>query len=340
MEERTFHLFSQLPLELREHIWKMAMRPDKPGVQIFRVYDPESDSPGHAKDIMGLSVSDPSQRRRGLPPYPPCAPRLALPLWNKYPESVDDTSDQNISTYLSDGSLLTACQESRSMMKRMFGTNKASREIYDKSRAAYYFSGGTPSYIAIYPKTDLIILQFDDIFNFEWDYLEDLLYQKGSFHPDIRHIGIEYNERWGIELFEEDQNGNPWIEPVDFALYKLFELAEQMIYLSIWLIDHNLKRRKDAHSFKASDEHEFCNPYLAAPFYAKDRKFLKVNLEQGEQCLDQWQYIKPMPDGDYRKSSLHFANRLRKQVCDHACRESCVVSHCSCYLGLLGWDDI
>jgi hypothetical protein len=134
------------------------------------------------------------------------------------------------------------------------------------------------------------------------------LHQKGSWHPDIRHIGIEYDERCGIELFEGDRNTNPWINPVDSAFSKLFELAEAMTYLSIWLTDHNLKRRKDAPSFQTSNEHEFCNPYLDTPFHANDRKFLKVNFEQRDNCLDQWQYIKPMPDGDYRKSSLHFAD--------------------------------
>lgn len=316
------------------------MRLDKPGVQVFRVNDPELDNPAHVENIIGLSVTDASQRRWGLPPYPTFPPRLALPLWNKYPDSVDNTSDHNISTYLLDGSLLTACQESRSLMKRNLGTYKASHNGYDKSKIAYYFSGGAPSFITIYPKTDLIILQFDDIFEFEWDYLEDLFHEKGSCHSDIRHIGIEYDQEWGIDLFEEDRNPDPWSEPTDFALGKLFELAEIMMYLDIWLIDHNLKRRKEAPPFKDSGKHEFRNPYLDAPFYANDRKFLKVNLEQGEDCLDQWEYIKLMPDGDYRKSSLHFADRLRQRVCDYACRDSCVVSHCSSYLGLLGWDDI
>ncbi|EWG48832.1 hypothetical protein FVEG_16337 [Fusarium verticillioides 7600] len=165
MEERTFPLFSRLPPELREQIRKSAARPDKPGVQVFRVYDAEPDNPGNSNDIMRLSVTDPSQMQWGLTAYPPCPPRLALPLWNKYPDSVDDTSDHNISTYMLDGSLLTACQESRSMMKRL-ERNKTSRKHYDESRAGYYLSGGAPSYITIYPKTDLIILQFDDIFDF------------------------------------------------------------------------------------------------------------------------------------------------------------------------------
>ncbi|KAK2690694.1 hypothetical protein QWA68_010586 [Fusarium oxysporum] len=241
MEERTFHLFSHLPLELREHIWKMAMRPDRPGVQTFRVYDPELDNPGHAEDVMGFAINN-----------------------------------------------------------------------------------GTPH---------LIVLQFDDIFNFEWNFLDDLFCYNKDSYLEVVNIGIEYNQEWGLELYNDDQNGDS--EPIDFALYKLFELAEDMMYLSIWLIDHNLKRRKEAPSFKDSDKHEFLNPSLDTPFYANDRKFLKVNLEQGEQCLDYWQYIKPIPDGDYQKSSLYFADRLRQQVCDFACRGDCIVSHCSCYPGLL-----
>ncbi|ENH75506.1 hypothetical protein FOC1_g10005480 [Fusarium oxysporum f. sp. cubense race 1] len=113
----------------------MAMRPDRPGVQTFRVYDPELDNPGHAEDVMGFAINNGTPRMRWS--LPSCLHRLALPLWNKYPDSIDGTSNHNISTYLIDSSLWTACQESRSMMKRGFRTNKTSSKSFLGSRTAY-----------------------------------------------------------------------------------------------------------------------------------------------------------------------------------------------------------
>lgn len=124
------------------------------------------------------------------------------------------------------------------------------------------------------------------------------------------------------------------------AFHKLYQLAEESVYLDIWLIDHNLKRRKGVLSQKDSLKSAFYPPQLSTPFYANDRKFLKVNLEQGEGCLDYWQYLKPMHDGDYQKSSLDFADRLRQRVYDFAFRDYGDCHRFSCYSGLLGWDDL
>ncbi|EXA35760.1 hypothetical protein FOVG_12909 [Fusarium oxysporum f. sp. pisi HDV247] len=187
MEERTFHLFSQLPLELREHIWKMAMPPDKPGVQTFRAHHPELDNQNIRKTFWALH------------------PRMAPP-----------------------GIVMT----------------------------------------------DFIILQLDDMITFNWDFLNDLFRnQRGLI------IGIEYSQKWAIELYEHDEDEG---DNYSLAFYKLFELAEEHVSLDLWLIDHNLKRRKGAPSQKDSVQNAFASPHLTTPVYASDRKFLKVNLEQGE----------------------------------------------------------
>ncbi|KAH7240366.1 uncharacterized protein BKA55DRAFT_577403 [Fusarium redolens] len=266
---------------------------------------------------------------------PPCLHRLALPLWKKNPEGIDGTSDHNISTYLIDSSLLTVCQESRSLMKRVFETNDTSRMGFPRSRTGYYFSGGAPLHITIYLQTDLIILQFDGMINFNWDFLGDLFLHQRGFN-----IGIEYNQKWAIEPYEQDEDEDEDDDSISLAFHKLFELAEEWVILGIWLIDHNLKRRKGSPSQKDSVKSGFTSPHLSKPFYTNDRKFLKVNLEQGEECLDHWQYLKPMHEGDYQKSSLYFADRLRQRVYDFAVRDHGDAHHFSCYSGLLGWDDL
>ncbi|RBA21881.1 hypothetical protein FPRO05_00228 [Fusarium proliferatum] len=320
MGERTFPLFSQLPLELREQIYKMAMRPDKPGVQIFRVYDPEPDNPVHARDIMGFSVTGASQRRWSLPPCLSCPPRLALPLWNKYPDSTNGLSDHDISTYLIDSSLWTVCHESRSMMRRVFGVNDASSQRCLGSATAHYLSGSAPSWITIFPKNDLIVLQFDDMFKFNWIHLLDLFHTKAWSFGGVLNLGIEYDVEWGIFHSERE----------------LFHLASCSLYVNIWLIDHNLKRREGTPPQKDSVELEYENPVLHASFYANDRKFLRVNLEQEDDCMGHWRYLKVLSE-DYEDSSIHFANQLREEVW-LLNRDNFLAPPCS--VGLLGWDDI
>ncbi|KAF5674278.1 hypothetical protein FCIRC_7816 [Fusarium circinatum] len=321
MEERTFHLFSQLPLELREHIWKMAMRPDKPGVQIFRIYHPELDNPRHAKDIYGFTLKDSSYF------VPPCSYRLALPVWNKYPDSTDGSSDHNISTYLIDSSLWTVCQESRSMMRRVFGTNDASRQRLLGSATAHYLSGGAASYVTICPEKDLIVLQFDDMFKFKWRFLNDLFNTKTYYSAGILNIGIEYHIEWGMNTYKDDEN----------PLNKLYSLAYSGFSINIWLIDHNLKRRKGTRRQKDSRKEAYRNPRLKHRCYANDRIFSKVNLRQKRHCMGHWKYLKLISD-NYHDSSIHFANRLRHKVWT-----TNVISQTGrppCHVGLLGWDDI
>ncbi|KAF5580309.1 uncharacterized protein FSUBG_13422 [Fusarium subglutinans] len=321
MEERTFHLFSQLPLELREQIWKMAMRPDKPGVQIFRVYNPELDNPRHAKDIYGFTLKPGSPRKYYN--VPPCSYRLALPVWNKYPDSTDGSSDHNISTYLIDSSLWTVCQESRSMMRKTFGSNDASSQRLLGSATAHYLSGGAASYVTIYPEKDLIVLQFDDMFKFDWFFLYDL-FNSNRWGCGIRNIGIEYQIEWGLDTSKGDED-------------PLYELQCIPLLSSIWLIDHNLKRREGTRRQKDSRKDEYRYPRLKKPFYANDRKFRKVNLEKEDDCMDHWKYLKLISD-DYDDSSIAFANRLREDVWDTNVENEFKGS--PCFVGLLGWDDI
>ncbi|RYC84340.1 hypothetical protein BFJ63_vAg12793 [Fusarium oxysporum f. sp. narcissi] len=167
-------------------------------------------------------------------------------------------------------SLSTACQESRSMMKRVFGTNEAPGKNFVRLRTGYYFSGGAPLYITIRLQKDLIILQFDDMINFNWDFLSGLFPNQRGFN-----IGIEYNQKWAIEPHEHDEDKD---DDYSLAFHKLYQLAEESVYLDIWLIDHNLKRRKGVLSQKDSLKSALYPPQLSTPFYANDRKFLKVNL--------------------------------------------------------------
>ncbi|KAF5716679.1 hypothetical protein FMUND_6206 [Fusarium mundagurra] len=323
MEERTFPLFSQLPLELWEQIWKSAIRPDKPGVQTFRVYHPELDNPGHAVDIHGFTIEGGS--RLVLQDDPMCLYRLALPVWNKYPDSTDGSSDHDISTYLIDSSLWMVCHESRSMMKRVFGSSDTSSQRLSGSATAYYLSGSAPSYITIFPQNDLIVLQFDDILEFDETLLFDLFLDKIWGSDGVLNLGIEYNKDWGMFLSEHGER----------ALQELFYLASSSLFVNVWIIDHNLKRREGTPPQKDSVAYEYKNPELETAFCANDRKFLKVNLELEDDCMAHWKYLEVVSE-DYNDSSIDFANRLHEEVWLHHNQ----YFNQPCYVGLLGWDDI
>ncbi|KAG5764923.1 hypothetical protein H9Q72_006995 [Fusarium xylarioides] len=318
MEERTFSLFSQLPLELREQIWKMAIRPDKPGVQTFRVYH-LLDNPVHAVDIHGLTLEDGSHPVRQYD----CLGRLALSEWNKYPDSTDGSSDHDISTYLIDSSLWTVCQESRSVMKRVFGSSDTSSQRLSGSATAYYLSDSAPSYITIFPKNDLIVLQFDDMLELDRTHLYDLFPEKTWGTDGVLNLGSEYNIDWGIR-----QHGR-------HVLRELYYLASSTLFVNLWIIDHNLKRREGTPPQKDSAKNEYKKPEFKTAFYANDRKFLKVNLELEDDCMDHWEYLKAVPE-DYDDSSIDFANRLHQELWLYHNQSS----NRPCYVGLLGWDDI
>ncbi|VTT64960.1 unnamed protein product [Fusarium fujikuroi] len=93
----TFTRFIELPRELRDQIWSLAIRDDHPGAHIFGQY---------------VTGSHGFQSWRGL------SFDVAAPSWGRFFESLDENrSDENISTYLIDGGLWTACHESRCIME-------------------------------------------------------------------------------------------------------------------------------------------------------------------------------------------------------------------------------
>ncbi|KAF4338911.1 hypothetical protein FBEOM_7174 [Fusarium beomiforme] len=234
------------------------MRPDKPGAETFRVYHPELDNSRHAQDVLGLKLSGSCAHhyRWRLPTF---QHRLALPSWPKYPDSINDTSDQNISTYLIDAGLWTACRESRIMIKKAFGTNQTSAKRYLGPRQAF---------------TSPV---FDDILNFNWGFLDDLFfYISPNHHPDVFDIGIEYNQQWGLESYEDYNDDD---DDDSFAINKSYGLDEETTYFNIWLVDHNLKQRKGAPPHKNNNNDAYSSPSMRVPFHASDRKFLKVDLE-------------------------------------------------------------
>ncbi|KAM6530213.1 hypothetical protein FALCPG4_008338 [Fusarium falciforme] len=196
----TFDRFSDLPRELRDEIRRFAIRTTRPGVHIFRLYNDFKDDHAGARDSLSSARFFTGQ----------C---LAEPSWDRYFHSTNtDCGDRNVSTYLIDGGLWTACKESRLLMEKRFrnsewgylrkqqGTGRPLERIWKLwflPATGYFTSLGSAShYFTVIPCRDLFVLRPDLLGNTDGDWV-DLKLPEGLTER-VRHIAIEYNPEWGI----------------------------------------------------------------------------------------------------------------------------------------------
>ncbi|KAF5643547.1 uncharacterized protein FTJAE_3347 [Fusarium tjaetaba] len=295
-----FHLFSALPAELRQKIWDIAIaiRPKRRGVRVFRLFD---------------ALQEPSVRVEDVPGFDYGANlALGIPLPEEDFVGVNGESTSDISTQIYDPDLWNTCNESRLMMKKAFVPFKG----YGYGSMGYCLSGSAPFYVTITKRYhDLFIIRPDSL----GLAIEDVY---DSFSDPNIILGIEYQEDWGSQLYTEEQGGE---------LCRAAELIKDMGWsartLGVFLVDYNLKLKADASSRRTRD------PSL--DYYAKDRRLVEVFFnEETEQ--EQWEYINPIPDGDYRKSSFYFA----KHIWEAFEQMNMVVDEepYTPWIGLLGWD--
>ncbi|KAM0544695.1 hypothetical protein ACHAPJ_011682 [Fusarium lateritium] len=328
-----FHHFSDLPRELRDEIWKSVIRPTRPGVHVFRIYHSKLDNATGAQCVAHLYYFHDQH--------------LAAPLWNRYFGNADaHCSDKNVSTYLIDGGLWTACKESRMIMENHFKTSEwKSQRKYDTmvpvgpgppkalyKPATFYFSGKTPHYFTVLPHRDLFVLQADNLKSIDWANIDHDISIGSSVKgfSGLCHIALEYDDKWGTQLLEA---GYDDVTPIVRILTHLAYGPNGAD--KIWLIDHNLKRKEDAPVFKENIKWHDTNVY-----YASDRRFLDVKCRRwSSKCLDEWEYIQPVVDGDSEGSSIWFINRLREEI-RSAVNPDDTDAETPCEIGLLGWDNL
>ncbi|KAF5244802.1 hypothetical protein FANTH_7626 [Fusarium anthophilum] len=298
-----FHLFSALPTELRQEIWSLAIsiRPRRSGVRVFRVFDPSKEPSIQLQDVPGFSRY--------------CSTPLALgtPLPDKGFVSVTGESISDISTQVHDPELWNTCQESRLMMKKAF----VSLEGYGFDSMGYYLSGTSPFYVTLTDQGhSLFILRLDSL---EFDLWR--IYGAFSSKNDLV-LGIEYRPEWGSQLYAQEQGGEFCL-----AAWLIRALGPSTNFLSVYLIDYNLKLKADASSRRRRD--------VSFDYYARNRRLVEVGLEDSRERED-WEYINPIPDGDYRKSSFYFAERMLADL--EAVEIFDQDWSYKPWIGLLGWD--
>ncbi|KAI6752385.1 hypothetical protein HG530_013754 [Fusarium avenaceum] len=329
----TFHQFSDLPRELRDMIWSFVIRDDNPGVHIFGSLD--------------LKKTNRTESRRLMSCGKKCWTYAALP-WRHYFDSLDENrSDENVSTYLIDGGLWTACKESRLIMEKHFRQSEwpkkqecdryfsQARKEHFKIPATGYFQGDELHCLTVFPHRDLFVLQLDDIATTDWWalYLTSNLGENLLGCEGIRHLAIEYRPEWTEGSYYTRKHVKRKL------VETIFEIGTSVDKL--WFIDHTLKRSENAPTFK-----EITNEtWKMNAFYAADIKFLEVDIFDSKSKAD-WRYIKPGWDKSDRDHSLshdfvwHLDHLIeeRKEIDDPDATEQEI--EYTCDIGLLGWDTL
>ncbi|KAG8158330.1 hypothetical protein KVR01_012091 [Diaporthe batatas] len=325
-----FHPFPGLPKELRDQIWDMVIRDDNPGVHYFTIYstnkDPES-VVDPAKKVHAIRSSDAHYDAHYSIGF--AAPRCRASGQLSW-------TDGNISTYLTDSGLWTACFESRERMLRYFKPLKTSPQaspqhkplhkhviwdICNKPTASvnmeFIRDNGEHQTLTIQPSADLIILQLPENSNISWD---DSRHWEGIQHfPSFRwhttgnpgneghwissvinNVAVEYNPAWAVY----NELGFWSCNDATFG----FDYVNDLHGLeAFWIIDYSLKRK-----FKAEYAHS-----RRQTFRAGRLTFIEVNSGDEEWCCCSKEDPHPLEccdRGDTKFSAHALADALRRYI--------------------------
>ncbi|KAG5820886.1 hypothetical protein H9Q74_000439 [Fusarium xylarioides] len=331
----SFERFAELPKELRDQIWSFAGRDDRPGVHIFGQHDKTKKNTSESRFLRYDDRTSES---------------WAAPSWRRYYENFnEDRSDENISTYLIDGGLWTACHESRLIMERRFEQSKRrhddeytrprhdrTKEVFRKATTGCF--DGTPLHpVTVFPHRDLFVLQCNDLKNVNWSLLglEASMETPAEGFNGVRHVALEYDPRWWSEAHSRT---TPLclIEDVWEIMEAAFEMWPNV--WKLWFIDRSLRRKKEAPAFKETAE-DGCE---INAFYASDRRFLEVDHNNPDHLEKEWEYIGCLKDKSDNglSSSLDFLRTLELELYDKSFPTSDNYSEPYSDVGLLGWDEL
>ncbi|RSL41833.1 hypothetical protein CEP54_015697 [Fusarium duplospermum] len=311
----VFHQFGDLPWELRDQIWNLAVRPACPGVHVFKLYNHKE-----AEDLekMRHMVLDKDDAH--------VAHQLIIP----------DSDESDISTYLIDGGLWTACKESRHVMERRFIPNQKPEykqlRLEEDASATGYFIGhhGVPHYFTVLPHHDLFLFQVRDLAIIDWGQIDAQIPLGSSVrgYQGRLNIAVEYKPEWGLQL------GKAFPDYEDLDIYQTFlrMAMDTTASYTIWLVDHNLRRKPEIPGSRREDP---------MAFSAGGQRLVEVEgLHQ-----DQWGYVKEVeveenkPYSYMRSNSDSMAFVELVNIAAMNYWDSFETSDSlPCPIGLLGWD--
>ncbi|KAF5640006.1 uncharacterized protein FTJAE_4552 [Fusarium tjaetaba] len=333
--------FSDLPREIRDIIWALVLRDNHPDVHIFGHRDEDKKGMAEGRSLMHGNLFS------GI---------LLEPSPDKYFANLDkDRKNENMSTYLIDGAMWNTCKESRLAIQKHFShyqwsgdewwlyAQRSSRVWAEhpwnkvfRMPSTGYFEGGSLNYLTVFPRRDLFVFQpvkLDGVIQYSFGSRQT----KGAKQPvfqRLQHIAVEYDPEWWDLLHSSD---------VPAIIQLIGNALELKNIQKLWIIDHNLKRKKNAPAFDEKGDHWAS---LNA-FYARDRKFLEIDWLNYSGALDDWEFVKPGRDtpNKYGDASVCLVRYLNDVI--HNSRTSSGYRHCRvqhhphyCEIGLLGWDEL
>ncbi|KAI0844668.1 hypothetical protein F5Y00DRAFT_273600 [Daldinia vernicosa] len=269
----TFHSFGRLPPELRDKIWKLAIRPGgtaRRGAHIFSIHR------GSGRNIENAVVVAASGFKLHLaaPKYEPRSIDTGL-IVTSGQEVTSSWTHHNFSTYLIDGGLWNACKESRLVIERVFDSEKwdAARGAYPPSPATSYFRGddSTNRYFTVIPSEDLFYLQPQTFGYFmlecigKWNGVA-LGSRRWGF-TGLANIALEYDPAWGILVEKTDPDTRDRLIIIDLIIKTLFHAKGLSC---IWFVDYRIKQR----CYVPTKKEASCKGPII--FYGSDRRFVEV----------------------------------------------------------------
>ncbi|RSM14561.1 hypothetical protein CEP52_001152 [Fusarium oligoseptatum] len=280
MPLETFHIFPNLPGELREQIWRCALRPDGPtrrGAHFFGIVNLRRDEKARSWANHALKL------RWSTFDLDIC---LVGPQWE--PTSIQDQSinkpepgswiDNNPSTYLIDSGLWMACKESRNVIDQVLHqqqpdgtrTKKFTRMPLAYRNEAYMPDDTKDRFITVFPRQDLFCFQA-----YDWATLDGNIISGGiplllNNFGGARDMAVRYDSKWGIEA------NHPGDYEWGMILQNLSNIAIHVTWKSgvvaFWLIDYRIKRRHHVPTKEQADMP------AALTFYHQGRRLVDVDF--------------------------------------------------------------
>lgn len=241
-----FTLFLDLPPELQHQIWDLAIRDEGPAAHFFTLYDPAADPDDVVRPEKRVHATSGEKKD---PSY-----RVGLAAPQGRGSSEPSWTGGNVSAYMTDSGLWTACVESRKRMLWHFrpAATSCSQRVSDPAHGTrpsctapvtmrFRRENGERQYLTVRPSEDLLCFQFakgSGIYRQEsehWSHLREFPLFRWRHSPQaperVRHAAIEWDE----EVF----NG-PSMEWFRHSLLKADEMAG---LAGFWFINYGLERR-------------------------------------------------------------------------------------------------
>ncbi|KAF5623636.1 uncharacterized protein FTJAE_10568 [Fusarium tjaetaba] len=233
----SFQYFGNLPAELQMEIWNDAVRPAKPGIQIFSLSSGcEDGSPEHDAKVSWADTCHLTAPKWAFGPKPDC------PIPPEQLKAMAVCATNNPSTYVTDWGLWDTCRQSRrTMTDKLSPYEPVTIQMRRDCGIANEVTGSKDSLshrrrIIVSPSHDLFILQLDDSDMFGWTLFDDIIPVGTAPVPlQIRNVGWEYETNWAASLHElKRKHWVPSRKELDRVEAKAFEadsfrLTEVMI---------------------------------------------------------------------------------------------------------------